>query len=364
MGCCSNKDENSRCCCHEMDLNKFKHLSISSFNPDEMRINGFSTEYTPMKRDNSISYDTSSLREKKRGSTCLNSVELLKVQEFGETMYLSPKRDKDEGEENSKKRKRNTHFTDTPSPKKKGNNGLVLLKTLGSLDSFNTVKEMEVCDMSLSPKKRFYATDSLNRSPKKQLKALDKKTVVFLIYPSGTNKDEAVFNVFKDYGFEKISVGSLIRECGVKHPDYGSEILKDVFKRKDVSSSIVVNLILEKIMSSDTQRFLISGFPKNEDNSITWRQIVGSRLEVAAVVMLTYTRKEYEFELNERSKKDGTDRIDFRHAMYKFDYYITETNKVPERYGESKCIRISAKLDDHLMATHLLKHDLITSKLW
>lgn len=365
MGCCCNKEEKTADCNHDIDLIK-AHFSMSSFDPDNMRINTFSSQYLAscQQQEKESLTDRSFVNERKRGSSYLNSIELCRVQEFATTIFSSPIKSPKE------KKRKSVMLTDCKK-QSRNNVGLIFLKTFtttnGSGDNSSVHKKMNMsaATLNLSPKSKICSTENLNMSPRKRaLKSLNKKTVIFLVYPSGTNKDEVVYEVFKDYGFEKISVGSLLREYGVKHPEYGTEILKYVFKKKDVCSNIVVSLILEKVISSESQRFIISGFPKNEDNSMSWRKTIGSQLEVAALVMLTYTRKEYEFELNERAKNSGGERIPFKDAMKKFDYFLTHTNKVADYYGESRCIRISAKLEDHVISSQLLKHDLVTNILW
>lgn len=366
MGCCCSKEDKIDCK-HDIDLTK-THFSNCSFDPDSMRINTFDSQYIASRHEHEKESftDRSLVQERVRGSSYLNSMELYRVQEFATTIFASPVK-----VPNEKKRK-SVRLTDSPNRKKQGRNNdrLIVLKTLttngsGEIETLNKKVGLSAATFNLSPKRKSCATENLNLSPRKRaLKTLNKKTVIFLVYPSGTNKDDVVHGVFKDYGFEKISVGSLLREYGVKHPEHGTEILKYVFKKKDVSSNIVVSLIQEKINSSESQRFIISGFPKNEENSLSWRQKIGFQIDVAALVMLTYTRKEYEFELNERAKKDGCKRLPFKEAMKKFDYFLTQTNKVADYYGESRCIRVSAKLEDHVISSQLLKHELITNILW
>lgn len=342
-----------------MDLNT--QYTISSFSQDKLMINSFSAQYIACSQENESILKKSYVKERLRRSIYFNSLDLSKIQEFATTILSSPI--KSSPSPKKEKKPKNLKLTDSPEKRGRNSNGCNLLKklsTFGSVQNESLKASITATTLNLSPKKRLYET--VNLSPKKRtLKSLSKKTVIFLVYPSGTNKDDVVFSLFKDYGFEKLSIGSLLREYGVNHPEYGAEILSSVFKKKDVSSDIVVNLLLQRILFSESQRFIISGFPKNENNMLAWKQIVGSQIIMGALVMLTYTRKEYEFELNERAKKDGDKRITFKEAMQQFDYYITETNKVTDSLANGCCIRVSAKLDDHVILNQLIKHELITS---
>ena len=199
------------------------------------------------------------------------------------------------------------------------------------------------------------------KSPRKGsiIKILDNKIVVFLVYPSGTNKDESLFPYLKDYGFEKISVGSLLKEASISHT-YKEEISKCLAEKSDVKDDIVVELIKEEISKSNSHRFLISGFPKNENNSEAWKRIINDEIEVAALILITYTRKEYEKELSERKEKYGS-RIGFKEAVLKFDYYLKNTLKVFDDFGSKKSIKISSTVEDKTIAGMILKNEILSS---
>lgn len=195
---------------------------------------------------------------------------------------------------------------------------------------------------------------------KLKFKKLPKKSVVFLVYPSGTNKDEIVYPTFKEYGFDKISAGSILKENAGKHPVYG-EIINNCFRNNlDIKGDIIVNLINERIQASELDRFLVSGFPRTEDNSRSWKKVIGTNISVVALVMITYTRDEYEKELNERAKIEGN-RIGIKEAMTKYNFFLKETNQVFDDFGKEKCIKISAKLQDHLFGPRLIKNELIAA---
>ncbi len=186
----------------------------------------------------------------------------------------------------------------------------------------------------------------------------DVKYVLFLVYPPGTNKDEAIYPYLKPYDFEKVSIKSLIYEEGLSNKQFNVKIQKCLDDKKEVPEDIVVYLLFDKIFNSKSNKFLISGFPKTESNSKTWKRIIKNKIKVIGLVQLTYTRNEYIIELNERLEKFG-ERMSIREGMEKFDYFLKNTNQVYDDFGKSNCIRISAKVPDKSIADMILKSDLL-----
>lgn len=219
-------------------------------------------------------------------------------------------------------------------------------------NQISPIKSPKKPESTFSPKKKDF----------RNFKDLNKKNILFLVYPPGTNKDEIVFPFLEKYGFELISISNLLKTDGAKSKKYVKQITLSMEQHVDVPAEIVVDLILNRIESSSNKKFLISGFPRNEDNSSYWKEIVGTKIKVAALIFISYTRKEYEIELVERQKKYGS-RLSHKDAMKKFDYYLKYTNLVFDDFGYSKCIRVSAKLEDSLIGKYLLKHELLSPLL-
>lgn len=191
---------------------------------------------------------------------------------------------------------------------------------------------------------------------------LDNKLIIFIVFPPGIVKDDAIFPLFRSYGFENINIEKLIQEQGISNELWGKKIKKCLSSGKEIPSHILVSLLLEKINNSSAYYILLSGFPKNEDQASCWRKAVKNRINVIAVVMITYTRKEYESEITAMAEKQGK-RISFKEAVVNFDYFIQNTYKLCNYFGASKCLKISATLKEDLIAVSIMKSDIVSSKL-
>lgn len=187
---------------------------------------------------------------------------------------------------------------------------------------------------------------------------IDKKVhIVFLVYAPGTNKDEVVFPALKIRGFEKISIGEFLKTHGVNNKDYGESIKKSLEEKIPVNGETIVHLIKDYIEGNMKRctRYLICGFPKTEENSNSWKSIIGSEYTVNALIYISYTRKEYEHEIRLRESEEGK-KFEFAEVTNRFNYFIKNTNLVFDDFGEKKMIKISAKLADDLIRDHIVKH--------
>ena len=178
-------------------------------------------------------------------------------------------------------------------------------------------------------------------------------SVVFLIYAPGTNKDDVLYPSFKKKSFLKISTGELLKT-------YCPDLVK---LHKEISGEIVVNLLIDFIEANKNKctRYLICGFPRSEENSSYWKKLIGKKYSVTALIYVSYTRKEHETELRERSEKDGKT-FDAKHVAQSFEFFIKSTAKVFDDFGEKKLIRVTAKMPDMTIISTIMKNELISKK--
>lgn len=127
-----------------------------------------------------------------------------------------------------------------------------------------------------------------------------------------------------------------------------------------VDGKILVSLFKEYIDANkkNCTRYLICGFPKTEENSSSWKEIIGDEYKVEALIYISYTRKEYEVELRERQEVDGK-RPSHAEIVDRFNYFIKNTNLVFDDFGK-KFVKISAKISDKMICDTILNHKIIS----
>lgn len=187
-----------------------------------------------------------------------------------------------------------------------------------------------------------------------------KPQIVFCVSAPGTNKLDVVFSKLKDLHFHQISVKNLLKErssVGGSNED----IIKEHLNNKTfVPGDVVVDILSEYIdgqFKLGHSRFLIGGFPRCEDNSKSWKRKVGEKYNVVALVFFSYTRKEYEIEMEEKKQETGEETA-FEEMMKKYDDYLMNTKEVDDDFGTKKMIKFSAKVADETLAEEIYNHNL------
>ncbi|KAI3793090.1 hypothetical protein L1987_35703 [Smallanthus sonchifolius] len=122
-----------------------------------------------------------------------------------------------------------------------------------------------------------FSTDALKPAEAGIMPKARTPTINFVLGGPGVGKGTRIAETF---GFTHLSVGDLLRKEISSNTEYGAMILETITKGKIVASEVTVNLLKTAIESSETDRFLIDGFPRSEENRVAYEQIIGIEPEV------------------------------------------------------------------------------------
>ncbi|KAJ0865839.1 putative phosphotransferase with a phosphate group as acceptor [Helianthus annuus] len=125
-----------------------------------------------------------------------------------------------------------------------------------------------------------FSTDALNPADAGILSKMRSPTINFVLGGPGVGKGTQCTRIAETYGFTHLSVGDMLRKEISSNSKYGDMILETITKGKIVSSEVTVKLLKSAIASSETDRFLIDGFPRSEENRVAYEQIIGIEPEV------------------------------------------------------------------------------------
>lgn len=115
-----------------------------------------------------------------------------------------------------------------------------------------------------------------------------KADVFFVLGGPGSGKGTLCTKLVRNHGFVHLSAGDLLRE----ERDSGSEdakLINDlIVKGEIVPVEITVNLIKKAMEKKgwSSNKFLIDGFPRNEENELGWREVMGDTVDLKAVIHL------------------------------------------------------------------------------
>ena len=97
----------------------------------------------------------------------------------------------------------------------------------------------------------------------------------------GAGKGTQCANLVSDYGFVHLSAGDLLRaERDSGSPD-GEMITQFINEGKIVPVEVTVNLIKKAMAQSGGSKFLIDGFPRNQNNLEGWFTTMGDAVSSA-----------------------------------------------------------------------------------
>ncbi|CAO2639550.1 UMP-CMP kinase, partial [Lemmus lemmus] len=155
------------------------------------------------------------------------------------------------------------------------------------------------------------------------------------------------------YGYTHLSAGELLRDER-KNPDsqYGELIEKYIKEGKIVPVEITISLLKREIWAGEKNKFLIDGFPRNQDNLQGWNKTMDGKADVSFVLFFDCNNKICIERCLERGKSSGrTD--DNRESLEKrIQTYLQSTKPIIDLYeevGKVRKIDASRSVDEVLV---------------
>lgn len=146
------------------------------------------------------------------------------------------------------------------------------------------------------------------------------KKVIFVLGGPGSGKGTLCSRIEKELECEHyehylhLSVGELLRK------EKDNELVKEYIKEgKIVPSFITINLLKNYMLKSDNNKFLIDGFPRNEENKDVWEKQTDN-FELEYVLYLECDLKTMIDRIMNRNENRSDDNIEtFRKRIKVFD---------------------------------------------
>ncbi|XP_017766110.1 PREDICTED: UMP-CMP kinase isoform X2 [Eufriesea mexicana] len=119
------------------------------------------------------------------------------------------------------------------------------------------------------------------------MSAVQKFEVLFILGGPGAGKGTLCRYINQEYGYAHLSAGDLLREERKKPNSKYAELIEDYIRNgKIVPVAITCNLLDLAMQTSDSshKRFLIDGFPRNQDNIDGWVEAMDNKCEIKGVL--------------------------------------------------------------------------------
>jgi len=161
---------------------------------------------------------------------------------------------------------------------------------------------------------------------------MSKPVVVFVLGGPGAGKGTQCEKIVKEFGFIHLSAGELLREEQKSGSENGELIDTYIKEGKIVPVEITVGL-LEKAMQQNTvKKFLVDGFPRNENNLEGWTRMMSEKVDMRAVLFFDCPEEVCVNRIMQRSKSSGRSDDNEDSLRKRFKTYYNQTMPIIEHY--------------------------------
>ncbi|XP_030258445.1 UMP-CMP kinase [Sparus aurata] len=172
-----------------------------------------------------------------------------------------------------------------------------------------------------------------------------KPQVVFVLGGPGAGKGTQCSKIVEGYSYTHLSAGDLLREERAREGSQVGQLIDSHIKEgKIVPVEITIKLLrtaMEDTMQKDEKkfRFLIDGFPRNEDNLQGWNTVMEDKADVKFVLFFDCSNEVCIQRCLERGKSSGrTD--DNRESLEKrIQTYLQSTRPIVDQYAKLGKVR-------------------------
>ncbi|KAG6434509.1 hypothetical protein SASPL_106146 [Salvia splendens] len=164
----------------------------------------------------------------------------------------------------------------------------------------------------------------------------DKKpTVVFVLGGPGSGKGTQCANIVQHFGYTHLSAGDLLRAEQNSGSENGEMIKNMIEDGQIVPSEVTVKLLLRAMAESGNDKFLIDGFPRNEENRAAFESVTG--IEPEFVLFFDCPEEEMEKRVLNRNQGRADDNIES--IRKRFKVYTQSSLPVIEYYDSKGKVR-------------------------
>ncbi|KAG6548156.1 hypothetical protein Mapa_010206 [Marchantia paleacea] len=154
--------------------------------------------------------------------------------------------------------------------------------------------------------------------------------VIFVLGGPGSGKGTQCAKIVDNYGFIHLSAGDLLRAEIKSGSPNGNMIQNMIEDGKIVPSEVTVKLLMKAMNEATTDKFLIDGFPRNEENRLAFEKVTG--LEPEFILYFDCPLTEMEKRLLGRNEGRVDDNIDT--IRKRFKVFIESSLPVIDHYDK------------------------------
>eukprot|EP01018_Ginkgo_biloba_P027948 Gb_40483 [translate_table: standard] len=142
-----------------------------------------------------------------------------------------------------------------------------------------------------------------------------KLSIIFVLGGPGSGKGTQCAKIVENFGFTHLSAGDLLR-AEIKSGSQNGTMIQNMIKEgKIVPSEVTVELLQRAMQESENEKFLIDGFPRNEENRAAFECVTG--IEPEFILYFDCPEEEMERRLLNRNEGRVDDNIETIRKRFK-----------------------------------------------
>ncbi|XP_018576924.1 UMP-CMP kinase-like [Anoplophora glabripennis] len=165
--------------------------------------------------------------------------------------------------------------------------------------------------------------------------------VVFVLGSPGAGKGTQCQKIVENFGYVHLSAGDLLRDERKKPGSKYGELIENYIREgKIVPVEITCSLLENAINSSGKDKFLIDGFPRNQNNLDGWNKAVADKVQLQFVLFFDCPLEICaERCLSRGAQGSGRSDDNIDSLKKRFNTYINETRPIIEYYENLNLVR-------------------------
>ncbi|XP_044286349.1 UMP-CMP kinase isoform X2 [Varanus komodoensis] len=172
-----------------------------------------------------------------------------------------------------------------------------------------------------------------------------KPVVVFVLGGPGAGKGTQCSLIVEKYGYTHLSAGDLLRDERKRPGSQYGELIENYIKDgKIVPVEITISLLkraMAETMAANAQKnkFLIDGFPRNEDNLQGWNKTMDGKADVSFVLFFDCDNEVCINRCLERGKSSGRSDDNRESLEKRIHTYLESTKPIVDLYEKTGKVR-------------------------
>lgn len=187
---------------------------------------------------------------------------------------------------------------------------------------------------------------------------MDRPKVIFVLGAPGAGKGTQCEKIVDAFNFKHLSAGDLLREERAREgSEFGALIEDCIVNGKivpvEITCSLLENAMIKTKQETGNNKFLIDGFPRNEDNLTGWQRQMSEKVDFLFVLFLDCSEDKCVERCLKRGQA-GSGRTDDNLDSLKkrFNTYMNDTMPIIEYYRKQDKVR---KIDTSACADAVYK---------